>query len=139
MPSSEYSDLEKKRSAFTLDLITKVVERVTNLAALKRSGMKNHRLANGEGRSATLGNVLFEASTTICFSWLIYPLKKFRYIWFATRHSTSSSGTSWPDIRSATWKRLMGIRVALPVATHLFQDQCQKDGRIKKHGAQTFS
>jgi len=37
----------------------------------------NHRLPNAEGRSATLGKVLDEASTTICFSWLIYPLKKF--------------------------------------------------------------
>lgn len=50
--------------------------------------------------SASFGNAFVLESTTIRFSWLIYPFMKPLYIMFATRHSASSSSTSIPEILS---------------------------------------
>ncbi|KAJ7819031.1 hypothetical protein B0H14DRAFT_3147595 [Mycena olivaceomarginata] len=39
----------------------------------------HHSSANGAARSASLGNAFVAASTTICFSWLMYPRIKLLY------------------------------------------------------------
>ena len=80
-----------------------------------------HSMVNDidEGLSASLGKAETEESTTICFSWLRYPFMKPLKIMFATKHSTSSSGTAIPATERAVWNIDIGIRVPFPVATHL--------------------